>query len=78
MITLTTLFLAISGSSLIHALVYLLIIALIFWLIQWGLAQIGVPEPFNKLIKVVLVIVAVIICINFLLGLTEGGGFISW
>lgn len=68
---------AISGSGLLSLLVQLIIVALIFWVIMWGLSQIGIPEPFNKVIRVILVVVACIIVINALLSLT-GSGFIHW
>lgn len=68
---------AISGSGLLSLLVQLIIVALIFWVIMWGLSQIGIPEPFNKVIRVILVVVACIIVINALLSLT-GSAFIQW
>ncbi len=67
----------ISGSGLLALLIQLIIVALIFWVIMWGLSQVGIPEPFNKVIRVVLVIAACIIVINALLSLT-GSGFIQW
>ena len=72
-----TFFLAISGAMLLNAFFYLVIAALIFWVIWWFISWIGIPEPFNKVIKVVLGLIAVIILINFLLGLL-GKGFINF
>lgn len=68
---------AVSGSGLISILVQLLVIALIFWVLWWALSQIGVPEPFNRVIRVILVVAAAVIVINALLSLV-GGGFIAW
>ena len=59
----------ISGDAMIHSLIYLVVIALIFWCIWWFIGYVGVPEPFNKVIRVLLGLVALIIVINFLLGL---------
>jgi hypothetical protein len=59
---------AASTGSLISALVWIIVIALIFWLLWWMVEYIGLPEPFNKVVKVILAVVAVLILINFLLG----------
>lgn len=68
---------AISGSSLVGAVIHLIIIGLIVWILFWALSQIGLPEPFNKVVRVVLVLLAAIFVINFLLGLT-GNPIIQW
>ncbi len=72
-----TLFAIISGGAVIHGLLYLIICAVIFWLLNWLIAYIGIPEPFAKVIKVVMAIAVVIVLINFLLGLA-GEPFIQW
>jgi len=59
---------AISLSGLLGLVVYLVIIGLIFWVIWWFLGYVGVPEPFNKVIRVIIGLVALIIVINLLLG----------
>ena len=59
----------IDGSGLLSLLVYLVVVGLIFWVIWWFLGYVGVPEPFNKVIRVILGLVALIIVINLLLGL---------
>jgi VIT1/CCC1 family predicted Fe2+/Mn2+ transporter len=58
-----------SGSQLLHAIVYLIVVGLIFWLLWWIIGYAKVPEPFNKVLRVVLALVAVIFLINWLLGL---------
>ena len=68
---------AISGENVVWAVIWLIIAAMVFWLISWLITYIGVPEPFNKVIKVILAIVAVLICINALLTLA-GKPLISW
>ena len=60
---------SISLSSLVSFIVYLVIVGLIFWLLWWLVAFIGLPEPFSKIAKVVIAVVAVLICINLLLGM---------
>lgn len=68
---------AITGAVLIQALIWLVIGGVIFWLVNWGIGYIGVPEPFNKVIRVILVIVVVIFCINALL-LLVGKPLFTW
>lgn len=59
----------ISIEGLLTVIVYLVIVGLIFWCIWWFLGYVGVPEPFNKVIRVVMGLVALLIVINLLLGL---------
>ena len=59
----------VSVDSLVSFLIWVVVIGLIFWLLWWLIAYVGLPEPFSKIAKVVLAVVAVIICINLLLGL---------
>lgn len=53
----------------IGLLVYLLCIGLIIGLVWWLLDYLPVPEPFNKVIKVVSVVVFVIAMIYLLMGI---------
>ena len=62
---------------LLNAFVILVIGALIFWLILWFVRYVGIPEPFNKVIRVVVGLVALIFLINFLLSII-GRDFIRW
>ena len=39
---------------------------LIFWVLWWGLDQIALPEPFNKIAFVVLIIAIVYVAIKLL------------
>ena len=64
--------------SLVHLLIWLIVIGLIFAVLWWGIAQIGLPEPFAKIAKAIIVIVAVLILVNFLLGLSGGAPVIRW
>lgn len=68
---------ALSGSALINSLIYLVIVALIFWVIWWFIGYVGIPEPFNKVIRVVVGLVALVFVINFLLSLV-GDPFIKF
>lgn len=72
----TSLLAAVSAGGLINALLYLIIIGLILWVIWWLIGYIGIPEPFNKVIRVLFAVIAAVIVINILLGLV-GHGFID-
>ena len=58
---------AISGNQLLHAVVWVIIAGIIFWLVNWLITYAGVPEPFNKVAKVIVAIVAVVFLVNALL-----------
>jgi len=59
----------VSGSALLSLFVTLVILGLIFWLVLWFLAWVGVPEPFNKIIKVIVGLFVLIYLMNLLLSL---------
>lgn len=61
----------VTGQSLVWLVVEILIAGLIYWVVTWGVAQIAPPEPFAKIIKVVLVLAVVLFLVNALL--TLGG-----
>lgn len=69
---------AVTGSSLVNALITLVVVGLILWLLHWFISYVGLPEPFAKVAKVILALVAVVFLINLLLSFTEHGGFIRW
>lgn len=58
------------SSTLVSSIITLVIVGLIFWLVLWFIDWVGLPQPFNKVAKVVLGLVALIFLVNFLLGLT--------
>lgn len=53
----------------INTLIYLLIICVVIGLIWWVVDYLPVPEPLNKLIKVVSIVIGVIVIIYALLGI---------
>jgi hypothetical protein len=63
--------------GLLNLLVFLIVTGLICYLLWWLIDFIGLPEPFNKVIKVIIAVVAVIVLINALLGLI-GQPFLRW
>lgn len=67
----------ISGSALVTLLIWLVVAGLICWLLWWLIGYVGVPEPFNKVARVIIALVAVIFLINILLTLV-GHPMFSW
>lgn len=56
----------ISMTALINVVLWLIVAGVVYWLVTWAIGQIGVPEPFNKVIRVILVIIVFLICLNAL------------
>lgn len=57
----------ISGQSLLWALIWVVVAAVIFFLCNWFLAYIGIPEPFAKVCKVIIALAVLIFLINAIL-----------
>ena len=72
-----TLLAIISGEAIVSLLVWVIVIGLIFWLLWWLLSYVGLPEPFNKVARVILAVAAVLFLINVLLGLA-GHPIVRW
>jgi hypothetical protein len=53
--------------SLLQSLIYVVIVGAIFWLVWWFIGYVGVPEPFNKVLRIVVGLIALVIMIQFLL-----------
>lgn len=60
----------IEGSALLSLLVGLVIAGLIFWLVIWFVDYCAVPEPFNKVIKVICGLFVLVYLVNVLLGMS--------
>jgi heme A synthase len=57
-----------------HLLVTLVVVGLILWLLWWFVSYVGLPEPFNKVARVIIALIAVIFLIGLLLNIS-GVGF---
>lgn len=68
---------AITGESLLNALLWLAIWGSVLWIAYWALGKIAPPEPFNRIAQIILVLAAAVLCINTLLGI-GGHAFITW
>lgn len=67
----------ISGSTLVSLLITLVVAGLVFWLLLWFIGFVGIPEPFAKVAKVIVALVAVVFLLNILLGL-GGHPIVKW
>lgn len=57
----------IEGSALLSLLVTVVIVGLIFWLVWWFVDYVGLPQPFDKVVRVILGLVVLIYLINILM-----------
>jgi len=57
-----------SIEKLVELVIYLAIVGGILWLLLWLIDYIGLPEPFSKVAKIIIMVVGVLILINVLLG----------
>jgi len=55
--------------GLISLLIWIIIVGCIFSLIWWLVAQLGLPEPFNKVARVVVALIAILLLLNVVFGL---------
>jgi uncharacterized membrane protein len=62
----------ISLTALVSLVLYLIVGGLVFWLIWWLIGYCGIPEPFNKVARVIVAVVAVLFIIGVLLSLVGG------
>lgn len=67
----------ISGSSLLTAVLWIVVAGVCWWLLNWLIDYAGIPEPFHKVAKIILAVAAVVILINALLSVV-GHPFIAW
>lgn len=68
---------AISGDNIIAAVVWIIVAALIYFVVNWGIEKIGIPEPFHKIAIALLVLIVVVLLVNALLSIADKG-FIRW
>jgi hypothetical protein len=67
----------ISGQDALNLVIQLVLVGLIFWLILWFVGWVGVPEPFLKVIKVILGLVVLVFLINLIMGI-GGHPMVRW
>lgn len=64
----------ISLAAVVNFVLYIVVAGLIFWLLDWLIRYVGVPEPFAKVARIVLAVAAVFVLIYALLGLIGFAG----
>lgn len=55
--------------ALLGLFVSIVVAGLIIWLLLYAISYIGIPEPFNKVLRVVIIVIGVIYLIKLLLPL---------
>ncbi len=58
--------------GLVMLVVYVIVAGLVFGLLWWLIGYCGLPEPFNKVARVLIAVVAVLFLIFLLLSLVNG------
>jgi predicted PurR-regulated permease PerM len=61
-----------SLTGMVTIVVYLIVAGLVFWLLSWLVDYCEVKDPFRKVAKIVLAIMAVLVVIGILLSLVGG------
>ncbi len=59
-------------AGLVSLIIYVMVGGLVFWLLWWLVGYCGLPEPFNKVARVILAVLAVCFLIAVLLSLVNG------
>lgn len=49
--------------SLISLLILVLVVGLVVWLALWAISELGVPDPFNRVARVLVILIAALIII---------------
>lgn len=60
-------------TTLVSIVLYIVVLGLICWLLMWLIDYVPVPEPFNKVAKIVIAVLGVVAIIYLLLGILPGG-----
>lgn len=68
---------AFSAQGLVSLFVQILIVGAVCWLLWWLVGFINPPQPFAKILQVIIAVIAVIFLINALLSMA-GHAFISF
>lgn len=61
----------ISSEAIVSAIIWLICLGVVFWLLFWLVGYCALPEPFNKVARILLAIAAVVVLINVIM--TIGG-----
>lgn len=67
----------INGEAVISAVIWIICLGVVFWLLNWLIDYVSVPEPFAKIVRIILAVAAVILLINVILSIA-GHPLIRW
>jgi uncharacterized membrane protein YeaQ/YmgE (transglycosylase-associated protein family) len=56
-------------ATLVHLVVWLIVVGLIFGILLWLINYVGLPEPFGKVARIILAIIGALMVIGLLLNL---------
>jgi hypothetical protein len=59
---------------LISLLITLVILAIFFWIVQWMIGLLGLPEPIGKIVQVLFVLICLIVILR-VIGVWGGGPY---
>lgn len=62
----------ISLSGALNVVLYLIVAGLVFGLLWWLVGYCGLPEPFNRVARVVLAVLAVLVIVGILFSIVGG------
>jgi SNF family Na+-dependent transporter len=65
------------GNDIVRAIVWVVVAGVVFWLLTWLIDYAGLKEPFNRVAKIMLAILAVVFLINIIM-MVMGRPFIRW
>jgi glucan phosphoethanolaminetransferase (alkaline phosphatase superfamily) len=68
---------AVSGQDIVQTLIWIVCVGIVVWLLIWLIDYCGLPQPFNKIAKIILAVASVIFLINLVMGLA-GQPLIHW
>ena len=57
----------------ISLLISLIVVGVIVWLLMYAVQYVGIPEPFNKVARVIIILIAIVYLINLLSPFLSGG-----
>lgn len=73
-----TLLATVSGKNVISAVLWTIGLGLICWLLWWLVDFTKIPDPFNRVAKVIVAVAAVVMLINLIMSVFGGEPFIKW
>jgi preprotein translocase subunit SecE len=62
--------------GLLTLVIYLVVLGLVFWLLDYLIRTIPLAEPFARIARIILIVLSVVIVIALLLSLVDGGASI--